>query len=95
MDFDQACQVVNLLCEGMGIRAVGRITDLHRDTVLNILETSGQKCAAFLDANVRNVKAGNVQIDELFTYVYSKPQNTERDDPERGTVGELLKEGAA
>ena len=84
VDFDKACQVVNLLCEGMGIRVAGRLTGLHRDTVLSILEMAGAKCAAFLDTHVRNVKASQVQIDELFTYVYSKPQNTARDDQERG-----------
>jgi hypothetical protein len=82
VDFDKACTVVNLLCEGMGIRAAARLTNLHRDTVLSILEMAGAKCAAFLDANVRNVKAGHVQIDELFTYVYSKPQNTAPEDEE-------------
>jgi len=39
--------VVNLLCEGMGIRAVGRIMNIHRDTVLSILESAGAKMAAF------------------------------------------------
>ena len=35
VDFKQACQVVHLLCEGMGIRAIERLTRLHRDTVLS------------------------------------------------------------
>jgi len=76
VDFDKVCQVVNLLCEGMGIRACARLTNLHRDTVLSILETTGAKMATLLDDKVRDVKASHVQIDELFTYVYSKPQNT-------------------
>ena len=84
VDFDQACQVVNLLCEGMGIRAVARITNLHRDTVLSILETVGAKFEAFLDAKIQDVKASQVQIDEIYSFVNCKPQTTSRDDPERG-----------
>jgi IS1 family transposase len=85
VDFDKACQVVNLLCEGMGIRAASRLTGLDRGTVLAVLETAGARFAAFLDAKVRNVKAGHVQIDELFTYVYSKPANTPSEyEAERG-----------
>jgi len=84
VDFDKACQVVNLLCEGMGIRAASRLTGLDRGTVLAILETAGAKMAAFLDAKVRNVKAEFVQVDEIFNFVYSKPQNTDRNDLERG-----------
>src|ERR1039457_4860768 len=49
VDFKQACQVVHLLCESMGIRAIQRITGLHQETILNILETAGQKAAAHLD----------------------------------------------
>jgi transposase-like protein len=33
----------------MGIRAIERFTGLNRRTVLNILETAGQKAAAFQD----------------------------------------------
>lgn len=84
VDFKQAGQVVHLLCEGMGIRAVSRFTGLHRDTVLSILESAGTKCAAFLDAKVRDVKAEHIQADEIFSFVYSKPQNTARGDTEHG-----------
>lgn len=47
--FEKAVQVVHLLCEGMGIRAIERFTQLNRRTVLNILETAGQKAARLLD----------------------------------------------
>jgi hypothetical protein len=85
VDFKQACQVVNLLCEGMDIRAVARITNLHRDTVLSILETAGAKFEAFLDEKVQDVKAENVQIDEIYSFVGCKPQTLlDRTDAERG-----------
>jgi transposase-like protein len=84
VDFKQACQVVNLLCEGMGVRAVARITGLHRDTVLGVLESAGGKCAEFLDVNIRDLKAANVQVDEIWTYVGCKAQRTTKDDLERG-----------
>jgi IS1 family transposase len=84
VDFKQACQVVHLLCESMGIRAIQRITGLHQETILNILETAGQKAAAFLDAKIRNVNASVIQADEIHTIVYSKQQNTPKDDFERG-----------
>jgi hypothetical protein len=42
VDFKQACNVVHLLYEGMGICAVEQFTRLHRDIVLSILETLGE-----------------------------------------------------
>ena len=72
---DKAVQVVNLLCESMGIRAIERLTGLNRRTVLNILETAGQKAAAFSDANIRNVKPKMVQADEMHCIVFCRQQN--------------------
>jgi transposase-like protein len=84
VDFKQACNVVHLLCEGMGIRAIERFTRLHRDTVLSILEMAGEKCARMLDEKVRDVKSQFVQVDEVHGFVFSKAQNTEIGDVERG-----------
>lgn len=84
MDFKLACQVVNLLCESMGIRAIARITGLNQETVLNILETAGQKAAQFLDSSVHDVHADFVAADEIHTFVYSKEMNTDGRHKDRG-----------
>jgi transposase-like protein/IS1 family transposase len=84
VDFKLACQVVNLLCESMGIRAIARITGLNQETVLNILETAGQKAAQFLDSSVHDVHADFVAADEIHTFVYSKEMNTDGRHKDRG-----------
>jgi IS1 family transposase len=84
VDFKQACNVVHLLCEGMGIRAIARFTQLDQKTILRILEMTGEKCARLLDEKVRNVTSQFVQVDEVHGFVYSKAQNTEIGDVERG-----------
>jgi transposase-like protein len=77
-------EVVRLLCEGVGIRATSRLTGLEKKTVLSILETLGEKCARFHDANVRNVPAINVETDELYSYVFCKQERNKWGDPEIG-----------
>ena len=85
VDFNQACQVVNLLCEGVGIRAAGRLTGLDKKTVLRILVSAGAKMESFLDEKIQNVKAANIQIDEIYSFVGCKPQTLQdRTDEERG-----------
>ena len=86
----QVEQVVHLLCEGMGVRAVSRFTQLDPKTILNILETTGHKAAAFMDSKVRNVGAEQVQVDELMNFVYSRGQNTPHDETERGDFATFL-----
>lgn len=86
ISLDQAVQVISLLAEGMGIRGTSRVTGLHQQTILNLLETAGEKCAKLLDERIRNVQAENVEVDELYSYVRTRPENTERGDPIHGEM---------
>lgn len=88
VDFEQACKVVHLLDETMGIRAISRFTGCEIETVLNILESAGQHCAALLDARVRNVWTDYVQADEVFSYVFKKP-NGRPDTDNTSNQGEI------
>ena len=84
IDAKQAEQVIHMLVEGVGIRAISRLTNLNHVTVLNILETAGEHCARLLDSKIRNVNASLVQVDEMHGFVFSKKQNTLRGDPLHG-----------
>ena len=68
-------QVVHLLVEGMGIRAISRVAGLDTKTILKILEIAGQKAAVYSDAHVRNVKPEMVQADEMHVMVNCREQN--------------------
>jgi transposase-like protein/IS1 family transposase len=72
---DKAAQVVHMLVEGVGVRATARLSGVHRDTVLAVLEVAGQKCARLLDQRVRDVPFQFVQCDELFCFVGCKEKN--------------------
>jgi IS1 family transposase/transposase-like protein len=84
VDFDKACQVLNLLSEGMGIRAASRLTGLHQQTVLNVLARAGSAADRFLCENVKNVQPESVQVDEMFAFVGCKDRANISRDPFRG-----------
>jgi IS1 family transposase/transposase-like protein len=84
VDFKVACQVVHLLVEGMGIRAISRFTGLHQETVLNILKEAGDKAAQWHETDVRNVKAEVVQADEMHAIVGCRQQTAYAWETERG-----------
>jgi len=46
-----------------------------KHTVLRLLEDAGCACAAFHDANVRNLRASRVQCDEIWQYIGAKAKN--------------------
>jgi transposase-like protein len=84
VDTDRGVQVIRLLVEGVGVRAISRFTGLHQRTVLNIIEVAGYKCSRLLDQRIRNVQVESVQADEIWAFVYCKNARNFNKDPERG-----------
>lgn len=84
LDKGKIIQIVKLLCEGVGVRATGRLVGCDPHTVLDVLSVIGTKCASFLDAKVRNLTVTAVQIDELWARVGVRQSRTTPDDKERG-----------
>ncbi|PZU61102.1 MAG: IS1 family transposase [Sphingobium sp.] len=85
LTIEQRAKILHLLCEGMSIRAITRLTGASKNTVAKLLIDAGKACAAYHDANVRNVKAARVQVDEIWSFTYAKQKNvaTAKDAPER------------
>jgi len=64
-----------MLCEGSSMRSVSRVTRVSINTVSKLLIDAGLACAAFHDANVRNVTAKAVRCDEIWSFSYAKNKN--------------------
>lgn len=72
---EERARIIHLLCEGQSIRAITRLTGASKNTVAKLLTDAGKACMAFHDANVRNVKAARVQVDEIWSFTYAKQKN--------------------
>jgi IS1 family transposase len=72
---EDRARILHLLCEGQSIRAVTRLTGASKNTVTKLLIDAGKACWAYHDANVRNVKAKRVQVDEIWSFTYAKQKN--------------------
>jgi len=84
LSVEDRARILHLLCEGMSIRAITRTTGVSKNTVAKLLIDAGKACAAYHDANVRDVKAARVQVDEIWSFTYAKQKNvpTAKDAPE-------------
>jgi IS1 family transposase len=83
LSLEDRARILHLLCEGMSIRAITRLTGASKNTVSKLLVDAGKACAAYDDANARNVKASRVQVDEIWSLTYAKQKNvaTAKDAP--------------
>ena len=82
-------QILNMLVEGMSMRATSRIADVSINTVTKLMIDAGRACAAYHDETVRDVEARRIQCDEIWSFIYVKEKNTHRAEaapPEAGDV---------
>ena len=75
LDRQARSQILHLLCEGNSIRSVTRLTGASKNTVIKLLIDAGKGSYAYHDANVRDVKAKRVQVDEIWSFTYAKQKN--------------------
>ena len=71
----ERARILHLLCEGMSIRAITRLTGASKNTVGKLLVDAGKACMAYHDQFVRRVEASRIQVDEIWTFTYAKQRN--------------------
>jgi IS1 family transposase len=78
----ERARILHMLCEGMSIRAITRLTGASKNTVAKLLVDAGKACMAYHDQFVRRIEAKRVQVDEIWTFTYAKQKNVTEDAPE-------------
>ncbi|MGH9605395.1 MAG: IS1 family transposase [Terracidiphilus sp.] len=69
---DRALNALQLLLEGMSIRSVERVSGIHRDTILKLIILAGDGCRSLLQERIRGINVADVQVDEIWGYVFKK-----------------------
>src|ERR1039457_1940616 len=64
--------ILKLMVEGMSIRSIERFTEVHRDTILRLLVLAGERCDKLMGRLIVNVKAEDVELDEIWGFVFKK-----------------------
>jgi IS1 family transposase len=74
-------RVVAALVEGNSLRAITRMTGVHRTTVMKLLAALGRACSVYQDRVFVNLPCERVQCDEIWSFVGCKAKNV-RDEHE-------------
>jgi len=64
--------VIKLLTEGNYIRSTERIAEVHRDTVLHLLNVVGARCARLMEEKAVNIPVDYVEAHEIWEFVQKK-----------------------
>ena len=65
-------QILTALTEGASVRSVSRMTGAHIVTILRLLGEAGDKAKALMDAKIRDIRAKEIQCDEIWGFVGKK-----------------------
>jgi IS1 family transposase len=82
---ERRTQVIKCLCEGLGIRATGRMTGASKNTIVKLLAEIAEVCNKYQDKTLRNLISQKIQCDEIWSFCYAKDKNVPR--AKRGQFG--------
>ena len=83
-------RVVAALVEGNSLRAVTRMTGVHRTTVMKLLVDLGAACSEYQDQAFRNLFSKRIQCDEIWSFVGAKEKNCTAEMKAKG-AGDMWK----
>lgn len=80
-------QVLNMLVEGMSMRATSRVAEVSFNAVARLLVDAGQACAEFRDKHVLGLTSKYIEADEIWSSVRAKRLTAEeRGIPDAGDM---------
>jgi IS1 family transposase len=64
-----------MMAEGVSLRAITRLTDISRTTLIKLLEDAGQAFSEYQDRTLMNLPCKRLQVDEAWAFCYAKQKN--------------------
>lgn len=69
---------VSMLCENSSIRAIERMTGIHRDTIMRLGVRMGEGCKGILDSRLRGLNCQRIEVDEIWGFIGMKEKTAKR-----------------
>ncbi len=85
LDKAKQIEIIAALCEGVGQRAVSRLTETDRKTVARLALAIGRGCAELHDRMMVGLHVHRIECDELWAYVGHK-RNPQKSKPRKSPV---------
>jgi IS1 family transposase len=87
LNTDKQIAIIAALAEGSSIRAIERMTDVHRDTIMRLGVKVGKACTSLMDKTMRDLPCTRLEMDEIWGFVGKKEKHVKLEDPaEVGSV---------
>jgi len=71
--------ILTALAEGNSMRSTSRMAGVSMNTVVKLLIDAGYACARYQHDKMKNLACARVQVDEIWSFCYSKQKNVPAD----------------
>lgn len=85
---DKQIEVIAALCDGLGVRAVSRITGVNRGTVASLALRVGRGCAELHDRMMVGIRTNRLELDELWSFVGRKQKRVKPTQADAAVKGD-------
>ena len=76
LSLERRARVLNLLVEGVSMRAITRLEGVGINPVARLVDSAGEAAAAYHDEHVRGIEGRRlIECDEVWAFVYAKKRN--------------------
>ncbi len=72
---EKRAQALQMMAEGISLRAMTRLTGISRTTLIKLLEDAGQAFSEYMDRTLVNLNCRRIQVDEVWAFCYAKQKN--------------------
>jgi len=72
---EQRSQALQMMAEGVSLRAITRLSGISRTTLIKLLEDAGEAFSEYQDRTLMNLACKRIQVDEAWAFCYAKQKN--------------------
>jgi IS1 family transposase len=72
---EKRAQALQMMAEGISLRAMTRLTGISRTTLIKLLEDAGQAFSEYQDRTLVKLPCKRIQVDEAWAFCYAKQKN--------------------
>lgn len=88
LEKSRAILCLKLLVEGNSVRSTERITGVHRDTVLHLLEVVGTRCEQVMGEQIHHIAIERIEADEIWGFIGKKEGHKTEGEKNNAKLGD-------
>jgi transposase-like protein/IS1 family transposase len=88
LPFAKAEMILKMMVEGMSIRSIERLTEVHRDTIMRLLTLAGERCEKLMEKKISKLPVADVQADEIWGFIGMKEKTKASKAQDDDTLGD-------